>query len=442
MKRILNNRIVICLIIGLFLYGCNSDTNASSDAQQQSYTCPMHPQIIKDAPGTCPICKMDLVSMHAVDKHGASDTSLNSLVKPGNELVISGIKTIRVVKGFKKYEIIHKGIINYNTNNWRSVSSRVSGRIEKLFVKYNYEPVSKGQKILEIYSPDLTNAQQELLFLKNNNETLLLESAKKKLVLLGLNMTQINRILNTGRLEDRIAVFSPYSGYVSELGLNGTGASAKLSQPGGTRISSGNTGGMSAMDVSNSPAIIPEIPAMSSGVALQIREGQYINTGQKLFDLINTDQVWAEFFARPDQLQDLSQGKKVLVQSIDRSSQRSEVAVSLIQPYFKDGINYSLIRANLPNGNKIWKVGQLISVSRQTSVEGHWLPATALVQVGTQYVVFVKKDDGFEPVFVKLKHRADQWIDVGDSLETDSDLALNAWFLVDSESFIKVKRFE
>ena len=439
MKRILNNRIAIFLIIGLTLFGCNADKRTGSDAQPQSYTCPMHPQIIKDAPGTCPICKMDLVSMHAADKHGAVDTGLNSLVKPGNELVISGIKTIRVVKGFKKYEVIHKGIINYNTNNWRSVSSRVSGRIEKLFVKYNYEPVSKGQKIMEIYSPDLANAQQELLFLKNNNETLLLESAKKKLVFLGLNMTQINRILNTGRLEDRIAVFSPYSGYVSELGLNATGASA---EPGGTRISSENTGGMSTMDVSNSPAIIPEIPDISSGGALNIREGQYINAGQKLFDLMNTDQVWAEFFARPDQLKDLSQGKNVLVQSIDRSSQRSEVAVSLIQPYFKDGINYSLIRANLPNVNKIWKVGQLISVSRHTSVEGHWIPATALVQAGTQYVVFIKKDDGFVPVFVKLKHRVDQWIDVGDSLETDSELALNAWFLVDSESFIKAKRLE
>jgi multidrug efflux pump subunit AcrA (membrane-fusion protein) len=279
-----------------------------------------------------------------------------------------------------------------------------------------------------------------LLFLKSNNETLLLESAKKKLLLLGLTMIQINSILNTGRLEDRIAVYSPYSGYVSELGLNATGASAEKSQPGGTRISSGGTE-MRAMDV-NAAAIIPEIPAMSSGGALQIREGQYINAGQKLFDLISTDQVWAEFFARPDQLQDLSQGKNVLVQSIDRSDQRTEVAVSLIQPYFKAGINYSLIRANVPNVNKIWKVGQLISVSRQTSVEGHWLPATALVQLGTQYVVFIKKDGGFLPVLVKLKHRADQWIDVGDSLKTDSELALNAWFLVDSESFIKVKRFE
>ena len=173
---------------------------------------------------------------------------------------------------------------------------------------------------------------------------------------------------------------------------------------------------------------------------MQIREGQYINAGQKLFDLINTDQVWAEFFARPDQLQEFKQGKSVMIQSIDLADQHSEVIVNLVQPYFKDGTNYSLIRANVPNNTKIWKVGQLISVSREAAVEGYWLPATALVQVGTQYVVFIKKDNAFVPVFVKLKHQADQWIDIGDNLNADAELALNAWFLIDSESFIKAKR--
>jgi len=440
MRRLLNARIAFFLIIGISLFGCNSDKKANSEGQVQKYTCPMHPQIVRDAPGNCPICKMDLVPQHTADTHGALDTSLNSLVKPSNELVISGIKTVRVENGLKKSEIVLKGIINYNTNNWRSVSARVSGRIEKLFVKYNYEPVSKGQKIMEIYSPDLANAQQELLFLKNNNEPLLLESAKKKLVLLGLSMAQINRVLNTGRIEDRIAIYSPYSGYVSELGLSTSASQGPVSQAGGTKISSGNGGGMNSMNTSASSPKVPEIPDIPTGGALQIREGQYINAGQKLFDLINTDQVWAEFFARPDQLQEFRQGKNVMVQSIDLADQRTEVTVSLVQPYFKDGTNYSLIRANVPNSTKIWKVGQLISVSREAAFEGYWLPATALVQVGTQYVVFVKNDNVFVPVFVKLKHQADQWIDIGDSLKTDAELALNAWFLIDTESFIKAKR--
>jgi Cu(I)/Ag(I) efflux system membrane fusion protein len=440
MRRLLNARIALFLIIGLSILACNFDKKAGSGGQVQKYTCPMHPQIVKDAPGTCPICKMDLVPQHTADTHGAADTSLNSLVKASNELVISEIKTIRVEKGLKKSEIVLKGIINYNTNNWRSVSARVSGRIEKLFVKYNYEPVSKGQKIMEIYSPDLANAQQELLFLKNNNEPMLLESAKKKLVLLGLSMAQINRVLSTGRIEDRIAVYSPYSGYVAELGLSTPASQGPVSQAGGTKISSGSGVGMNSMNASASSAIVPEIPDIPTGGALQIREGQYINAGQKIFDLINTDQVWAEFFARPDQLQEFKQGKSVMVQSIDLADQRSEATVSLVQPYFKDGTNYSLIRANVPNSIKIWKVGQLISVSREAAVEGYWLPATALVQVGTQYVAFVKKDNAFVPVFVKLKHQADQWIDIGDSLEADAELALNAWFLIDSESFIKAKR--
>ncbi len=437
MRRILNDKIVLFLVLGLILIGCNSDRKSVNDVKIQKYTCPMHPQIVQEEPGTCPICKMDLVPQHNADGHSSADSSLNTLVKPTNELVISATKTIRAEKGFRTSEINLKGIINYNTNNWNRLSAKVSGRIEKLYIKYNYEPVSKGQRIMDIYSPDLANAQQELLFLKNNNESVLIESAKKKLLLLGLSTTQINRVLSTGRIEDRIAVYSPYSGYVSELGSASTDQAI---QAGGTRISSGTAGGMGSMKTSASSAIVPEIPNISSGGALQIREGQYINAGQKLFDLINTDQVWAEFFARPDQLKDFKQGKDVIVQSVDVPSQRTEVVVNLIQPYFKEGTNYSLIRANVPNSKKSWKVGQLISVSREVEVQGNWLPRTSVLQVGTRYVVFVKRNRAFVPVYVKLKHQADQWIDIGDGMESDDELALNAWFLIDSESFIKAER--
>jgi len=437
MRRILNVKIGLFLIFGLILIGCNSDRKPANGAQLQKYTCPMHPQIVQEGPGTCPICKMDLVPQHNANGHTSTDTTLNTLVKPTNALVISGIKTIRLDKGLKTYQMNLTGIINYNTNNWNRVSARVSGRIEKLYIKYNYEPVSKGQRIMDIYSPDLANAQRELLFLKNNNESVLLESAKKKLLLLGLSMAQINRVLNTGRIEDRIAVYSPYSGYVSE---SGSASTDQAIQAGGTRISSGSAGGMGTMNSSASSEIVPEIPNISSGGVLQIREGQYINAGQKLFDLINTDQVWAEFFARPDQLNEFKQGKKVLVQSVDVLAQRTEVIVSLIQPYFKDGTNYSLIRANVPNSKKSWKVGQLISVSREVEVQGNWLPRTAALQVGMRYVVFVKRNKAFVPVYVELKHQTDQWIDIGDSMEADDELALNAWFLIDSESFIKAER--
>jgi multidrug efflux pump subunit AcrA (membrane-fusion protein) len=382
---------------------------------------------------------MDLVPQQVTATHGSADDSLNVLVKPTNELVISGIKTLRAEKGSRTAEMSLKGVINYNTNNWKSVSARVSGRIERLYVKYSYEQVRKGQKIMDIYSPDLANAQQELLFLKNNSEAVLFESAKKKLLFMGFTQSQIDQVLQSGKISPTVSVYSPYSGYVAEYSSN-TVASGLSTQAGATRIGSAASSGMNEMSSGTSADAIPSVQAMSTGQVLQIREGQYVSSGQKLFDLINTDQVWAEFFARPDQLQEFKQGIKVSIQSLDIAEQHSEVKVDFIQPYYRQGVNYSLIRANLSNSNSAWKVGQLISVLKQSKVDGHWVPRSAVLQLGKRYVVFIKRNSAFVPVFVQVNTLSDKWADIGTSLADEQEIAINAWFLVDTESFIKAER--
>lgn len=393
----------VFFLFGFLLLGCNQDKKASNESKAQTY-------------------------------------SLSALVKPTNELVISGIKTVRSEKGSRTAEITLKGVINYNTNNWKSVSSRVSGRIERLYVKYSYEQIRKGQKIMDIYSPDLANAQQELLFLKNNSEMVLLESAKKKLVLLGFTQSQIDQVLRSGKISPTVSVYSPYSGYVAELALNATASPGSSAQAGGTRISSAAASGMNEMNSGGSADAVPSVQSISTGQVLQIREGQYVSAGQKLFDLINTEQVWAEFFARPEQLQEFKRGMKVSIQSLDITEQHSEVQVDIIQPYYREGVNYSLIRANLPNSNRDWKVGQLISVSRQSSVDGSWVPRTAVLQLGNKYVVFINRNSAFVPVYVQVNTLTDEWADIGNSLDPDQEIAINAWFLVDTESFIKAER--
>jgi len=436
----LKGSIGIFLLLGFILLGCDQDKKASNRSQAQTYTCPMHPEILQDGPGTCPICKMDLVPLQSTAAHGPADDSLNELVKPTNELVISGIKTIRPEKGSRTAEISLKGIINYNTNNWKSVSARVSGRIERLYVKYTYEQVRKGQKIMDIYSPDLANAQQELLFLKNNSEPVLLESAKKKLLFLGLTQNQIDQVLRSGKISPTVSVYSPYSGYVAELAQSPSVASGSSAQAGATRISSATSSGMNEMNSGGSTDAVPSVQSISTGQSLQIREGQYVNAGQKLFDLINTEQVWAEFFARPDQLQEFKRGMKVSVKSLDIAGQYSEVLVDLIQPYYREGVNYSLIRANLLNINRAWKVGQLISVSKQSKVEGNWVPRTSVLQLGKRYVVFIRRNSAFVPVYVQVNTLSNEWADIGNSLGDEQDIAINAWFLIDTESFIKAER--
>lgn len=437
MRKVLKGNIGIFLVLGLMLLACNQNKEASSTT---IFTCPMHPEILNEGPGICPICKMDLVPKDAGGAHGPADKALNSLVKPSNELVISGIKTVKPKFGMQNVDLNLKGVINYNSNQWKTISARVSGRIERLYVKYTYEQVNKGQKIMDIYSPDLLNAQQELIFLKNNSEPELLESAKKKLLYLGLSEQQINQVLRTGIINSTISVYSPYSGYVADLNINNNQSSSPAPQAGSTAISSSSGSGMSGMGSEANPDAVPMVNTINTGQALQIREGQYVNAGQKLFSLINTDQVWAEFYADSKQIQDFKRGSNIKITALDNNSQAVEAKVDLIQAYYREGFNYSLIRANLPNASLQWKVGQLITVHKNSVIEGNWVPKTAVLQLGKKYIVFESRNSAFVPIYVNVKAIADDWIDVGESLKSSQKIAFNAWFLVDTESFIKVER--
>ena len=437
MRKILKGSTGIFIVFLSLLLACNQNKEASAPI---SYTCPMHPEILNEGAGICPICKMDLVPKSSGLGHDSADKSLNSLVKPSNELVISGIKTVNPQKGKRKADLSLKGLINYNSNQWKTVSARVSGRIERLYVKYGYQQIKKGQKIMDIYSPDLLNAQQELLFLKNNSEPILLESAKKKLLYLGLNQQQINQVLRSEIINPTVSVYSPYSGYVAELDLNNMASSSSSNQAGATRISSDSESRMNEMNSGSSAVALPSVKTISRGQSFQLREGQYVNAGQKLFSLVNTEQVWVEFFADSDQLEAFKRGTNIKIKAVDRASQQAEVKVDLVQPYYREGLNYSLIRANLSNAGGLWKVGQLINVHKETELEGNWIPRTSVLQLGKNNIVFVNRNSAFIPVYVRVNAIAEKWIDIGNSLSADQKIAINAWFLVDTESFIKVER--
>lgn len=436
---------VVLVFAILLLFSCTGKDKQVGTGQETKYTCPMHPQIVKDAPGTCPICKMDLVPMHSHDTHRAANDSLANLAKPTDELVLSGIKTTKPQRGSRFEEVIVNGIIIYNTNNQNSISSRVSGRIERLYIKYNYQAVSKGQKLMDIYSPDLANAQQELIFLKNNGETVLLEGAKRKLRLLGATDQQINQVLKTGKVDYTVSIYSPYSGYVAEVQTSISATGPTAAPAGSTMISESGGGGSSSMGgmggsgsagtSGNTP-----LPNVASNSPILLREGQYISVGQKLFGLVNANAVWAEFYVSPDNLQLFKRGITVQIESVDVKSKRARVPISLVQPYYNEGVNYSLVRATVPNENRHWKVGELITASTESTRKvGSWLPRTAVLQLGSRYVSFIKNNGAFTPRYVQVRSIAGDWIDIGNSITEDQEVASNAWFLVDSESFIKVQ---
>lgn len=442
MRKALRSRLCLIVFSVLLIAGCSSKDEHAGEEGSSRYTCPMHPQIVSNEPGICPICKMDLVP---VEGHGqvSADDSLKYLVRPTNELVQSAIATVKPQSGKRFGENVIKGVINYNTNNWNSISSRVGGRIERLYVKYNYQPISKGQKIMDIYSPDLANAQQELLFLKENNEPALLESAKRKLRLLGMTTQQINATLRSGKIDYRISIYSPYSGYLSEGNVNASLSTASA-QTGSTMITNENNqaddsgmGESSSMGGSAVPAS-SSVPSINSTSALTIREGQYVSAGQKLFDLINATSVWAEFYLRPEQLKKISRGTEVEVTAADDPSMSVTTRVSLVQPYYNEGSSFTVARAVISNPGRVWRVGQLVNVNTNSDgVYGTWVPRKAVLQMGGRYVLFVKEQGGFKPVYINVINRMGDWVDIGKGISAQTEIAANAWFLVDSESFIK-----
>lgn len=409
MKRILKSSFAGSIILALFLLGCNQAKKPES---------------------------------HQPMSHDAVHDNVAHLVGATDETVVANVRTVRAQSGSRFDDVSAAGVINYDEDNLRALSSRVSGRIERLYVRYNFQAVAKGQKIMEIYSPDLANAQQELLFLHRNNEPERAALAKKKLLLLGATQQQVNQLLRTGKIDYSVTVYSPYSGYITEnLSPLQTGG-----DPGGTSVissssvSSGSGGGMSSMNgmgVEESGG--PAMPTVPQTTPLRLREGDYVSQGQSLFKLVNADKVRAEFYIQPDQTEVFKRGKKVSVTSPGSEEKSEEASVSMVQPYYSSGVNYPLVRVVLPNADKRWRVGELVRLSlKEVKKTGNWLPASAVLQLGNRSAVFVKREGVFKPVEVKVYANAGDWLDVGSSIG-EEEVALNAAFLVDSESFIQVE---
>lgn len=172
----------------------------SAEAAMHTYTCPMHPEVISDKPGKCPKCGMDLVLKDAPEKN-EEGIKLDDLLKPTNEFVVSEQPVIKVKRENIPTTVDALGTVEYDTRQIGSISSRVAGRIEKLYVRYKYQKVSKGQRILDIYSPELLTAQQNLLFVIKNDRSnkTMIDASRQKLLLLGMPASQIQKVIQRGK---------------------------------------------------------------------------------------------------------------------------------------------------------------------------------------------------------------------------------------------------
>jgi membrane fusion protein, copper/silver efflux system len=426
----------------LLLFAACKDKNANNlhagheAAATVEYTCPMHPEIIRDQPGKCPICGMDLVKKQIDPRAVRMDTSLESLVKPVNEQVISNIATIRAESGPRIFSEQVQGIITYDIRNQINLSSRVSGRIERLMIKYNFQPVKAGQLVMEIYSPDLVAAQRELIYIyQADRNDPMLQRAKQRLSLLGMQPNQIEQIIRTGKPLYRVPVFSNASGYILEKSAAAMQTPSVLST---APASSGD--GMSGMNGGNASSgrSQPQTSAPSNTPVL-IREGQYVSAGESLFTIYKASDLVAEFSFTPALAAEIKRGQKLVFRSTAEPDKVYTGAIGLIEPTIVNGQSFTVARVYISAANK-FPIGDLIIANIPVvKNSGWWLPKQAVWQLGNRSIVFRKIDGVFRPMEVETGFTTEGTIQVLTDI-SDWEIAKTAYYLIDSESFIKTNK--
>lgn len=433
----MKNSYIVKILLGLLivlsgLSACKSKGGKNANAEYkagQQYTCPMHPQIIRDQPGKCPICGMELV-LKETNNELILDSSIARLTKPVNARIIASIPAIKPESGTRIYTSEVNGVITYDTRNQTSISSRTAGRIERLWIKYNYQPVRKGQLIMEIYSPDLAAAQRELMYVAKSNPELL-AGARQRLSLLGMQTTQIEQIIRTGKILYRVPVYSNSDGYILEqsaVAATTANTPAIIASPAGDGM--GMSGSAGAGNVTSSPAAPASSPVL-------LREGQYVSAGQPLFTIYRANALVAEF-AFPSQLAArIKKGQKLLFYPVNADTVMQTGNIGLIEPVFRNGINFTLARVYLEQSN--YRVGQLLNASIPVVYsDGWWLPKKAVWRLGNKSVVFRKDGDAYVAIPIQAGVEAQGMVQVITNIG-DWEVASNATFLVDSESFIKTE---
>lgn len=371
------------------------------------YTCSMHPQIMKDRPGNCPICGMTLIKKTTHNKTGES-TNLKNQLKATDRFIIGNFETTKPKDTIISDEIELAGIIDYDQNSYSNIASRVGGRIEKLYINYKYQRVTKGQKIFDIYSPELLTEQQNFIYLISNdsNNLSIVNASKDKLQRYGMTANQIKMLTISKKVNPVVSIFSPASGIIS----------------GNETTTAGVSNGMQDSE--------------PDAKELTVKIGDYIKKNEVVFKLVDNTTVWGIF--------SVPQGYANLIkinQSIKVTTETNEVIeakVNFVETQLNATSRNNSIRVYLNNKNQKLPIGlRLQGKIKVSPMKSLWIDKTSMLSLGTKKIVFLKSEDGFKATEVVTGYQIGNFIQIISGLTTNDKIAKNAEYLIDSESFVK-----
>lgn len=385
------NLLFLLAVAALLAASCNKQHPES----RTLYTCGMHPQVIQDHPGDCPICGMKLTPVRkqagAQDIH--TDTSPESTGIAIDPVTVQsmGIRTEPVTKGPLHRVIRSVGVIDYNETALADVTTKFKGWIEKLYVDSTGQQVHKGDPLFEIYSPELWSAQNEyLLALKQPGNSSLKTSAVTKLKYYDISDEQIAEIEKSGQATKTLRVYAPIDGVVVEK---------------------------------------------------MVVAGQMVEAGMKLYRLADLSLVWVQSQIYEQDLSFVRLGQEASVSLSYMPETKFRGRVTYIYPTVDDKTRTAKIRMEFHNPGLLLKPGMFATVelSAELSPSTLLVPDSAVLRSGEKNTVFLALEGGkFEPRVVVLGPRSENnKYQVLSGLKEGERVVTSGQFMLDSESQLR-----
>jgi Cu(I)/Ag(I) efflux system membrane fusion protein len=360
---------------------------------------------------TCFSCR------HEEEKHipPSPGPKLGRLTESASKVIAGKQEAVRPETLSLRPQIQATGFVEYNPADIRNISARLSGRIVKLYIRYNFQEIEKGDRLMDIYSPEMIAVQKELIQISRDqsvNKTLL-DAAELKLEQAGFTAQQIEKIKATGNVIDPVPVYSPFNGHIHDM-------PAISNAPNGT----GNMGGTYA-----------ETPGSS---ALSLSEGMFIEKGMKLISIYGMTDPKIVLNIYPADMPYVREGNPVFLVTEADAKDSLRGVISYIEPTSTEANGFGLVRVKLEDGDIMHKAGAVISALVVTdAVQGLWIPRSACLDLGSRKMVFLKGKAGFERHEIQAGVISGERIEVLHGLVVTDSIALNAGYLVDSEGFIQ-----
>jgi len=369
-----------------------NDTSTTAEKKKVLYwRAPMNPKEIYNHPGKSNM-GMDLVPVYADNSGESGVVSIDPVIQQN-----MNVKTAEVKSGKLHADVLTNGVLQPDEQKEYVATTKIAGWIEKLYINYTGQKVRKGDKLVKIYSPELVAAQQEYLTALAYDQAMkstaaksnLLANAVRKLELLDVSASEIQRLKASKKVKKYIILTAPFDGTV---------------------------------------------------LSKDIDEGAKINRGTPLLKIADLSNLWILADVYEYELDKIALGQETKVTFDYLPGKVYEGKISFIYPTLDTKTRTIKIRIDLPNRNGELKPGMFASVDIKGKNLGTYplVPEQAVLRSGRDNTVIIALGKGkFKPAQIELGAYSNGYYQVLSGLQAGTKIVTSAQFLIDSESNLR-----